>query len=158
MREGLPSTLLFFRTLYSIPRACQMDSLWSVRILSPPSYSLEADKTGSFTLTSDWPESCFSKQQCRGCLALTSNELDIYTFHTDKSVPIHMEGPYTHRYRIHTMCTKLLQLHDSKGILFILMHNGKMALIIVGLCICFTQKINRKGLPKVCVLLWFVES
>ncbi len=29
-------------------------------------------------------------------------------------IHIHMEGPY--RYRIHTMCTKLLQLHDSKGI------------------------------------------
>lgn len=83
--EGLLHTLLFFRVLYSIPRACQMDSLWSVRILSPPSYLLEADKTGGSASTSDWPESCFSKLQCRGCLVLTSNELDIYTFHTDKS-------------------------------------------------------------------------
>lgn len=101
--EGLLHTLLFFRVLYSIPRACQMDSLSSVRILSPPSYFLEADKTGRSASTSDWPESCFSKLQCRRCLALTSNELDIYTFHTDKSKPIHMEGLYT--YRINTICT-----------------------------------------------------
>lgn len=83
---GTTSPHRFIFVMYSIPRACQMDSLWSVRILSPPSYFLEADKTGGSASTSDWPESCFSKPQCRGCLALTSNELDIYTFYTDKSI------------------------------------------------------------------------
>lgn len=55
------------------------------------------DKTGGFTLTSDWPESCFSNLQCRGCLALTFNDFDIYTLHSDKSVPVQMEGLYTYR-------------------------------------------------------------
>lgn len=98
----------FFRILYSIPRASQMDSLWSLRILSPTSYFLEADKTGGFALTSDWLESCSSKLQCKGCLALTSNDFVIYTVHSDKSEPIHMEGLYT--YRIHTM---LWALHNE---------------------------------------------
>lgn len=132
---GRTSPHPFIFVLYSIPRACQMDSLWSVRILSPPFYFLEADKTGGSASTSDWPESCFSKLQCRGCLALTSNELDIYTFHTDKSEPIHTEGLYTYRIctaqcaqyeHCRVKLTNLATLASwlQRNRLFILMHNG----------------------------------
>lgn len=124
------------------------------------SISLRPDKTGGFTLASDWPESCFSKQHCRGCSDLTFNELDIYTFHTDKSVPVHMEGPTDIGCAQYEHCRVKLNwtLWLQRNRLFILMHNGEMALIIVGLRICFTKKINRKVLPKVYMLLWFAES
>lgn len=143
----------FFCVLYSIPRASQMDSLWSLRILSPTSYFLESDKTGGFALTSDWTESCSSKPQCKGCLALTSNELDIYTVHSDKSEPIHTEGLHTYRkVKLTNLATLVSWLQRNR--LFILMHNGAYYCWTL----CFTQKINRKVLRKVCMLLWYVES
>jgi len=89
-------------------------------------------------------------------LALTSNELDIYTVHSDKSEIIHMEALYTSALQSEIHHLGNSSFLTPKEIDYL--SQCTMALIIVGLSICFTQKINRKVLPKVCMLLWYVES